>query len=156
MKSNEEIKMKMENLSIPDVKSDATKEVLKITLLNSRKSAHLGILLLLLPFLFFFGNVAKYNLGIDLGFISIFLSWIISLDTVPVVNWLIRFILLGGPVLAILFNLFAIMHMYTNRQTHEFIITLKLKWVNISIILLCGLILLLFFTYLVVENVNHP
>ena len=146
----------MENLTIPNIKSNATKEVLKITLLNSRKSAHLGVLLLLLPFLFFFGNVAKYNLGIDLDFINLFLGWIISLDTVPVVNWLIRFILLGGPILAILFNLFAIMNMYTNHETHEFIITLKLKWVNIAIIILCGLILLLFFTYLVVENMNHP
>ncbi|MCH7512551.1 MAG: hypothetical protein IH947_01190 [Bacteroidetes bacterium] len=150
------LKRKMENLTIPNIKSNATKEVLKITLLNSRKSAHLGVLLLLLPFLFFFGNVAKYNLGIDLDFINLFLGWIISLDTVPVVNWLIRFILLGGPILAILFNLFAIMHMYTNHETHEFIITLKLKWVNIAIIILCGLILLLFFTYLVVENMNHP
>lgn len=146
----------MENLTIPNIKSNATKEVLKITLLNSRKSAHLGVLLLLLPFLFFFGNVAKYNLGIDLDFINLFLGWIISLDTVPVVNWLIRFTLLGGPILAILFNLFAIMHMYSNHETHEFIITLKLKWVNIAIIILCGLILLLFFTYLVVENMNHP
>lgn len=150
------LKRKMENLTIPNIKSNATKEVLKITLLNSRKSAHLGVLLLLLPFLFFFGNVAKYNLGIDLDFINLFLGWIISLDTVPVVNWLIRFILLGGPILAILFNLFAIMHMYSNHETHEFIITLKLKWVNIAIIILCGLILLLFFTYLVVENMNHP
>lgn len=154
MKANE-FENKMENLTSPSVQSETTKRVLKIALVNARKSANIGIVLLALPLLFFSVNVFKYQLGIDLGFIASFVSWIGSLDTIPVLNWVVRFVLLGGPVVAILINLLAITHFYTDKESNEFVVTVKLKWLNISIILFCGLLLFLFMSYLIVENINH-
>lgn len=154
MKANE-FENKMENLTSPSVQSETTKRVLKIALVNARKSANIGIVLLALPLLFFSVNVFKYQLGIDLGFIASFVSWIGSLDTIPVLNWVVRFVLLGGPVVAILINLLAITHFYTDKESNEFVVTVKLKWLNISIILFCGLLLFLFISYLIVENINH-
>ncbi len=147
---------KMENLTTPQIRSESTKRILKITLLNSRKSAGIGLLLIALPFVFMLGNVLKYNLGIDIGFINLFVQWIGSFDTIPFVNWIVRILLLGGPMIAILINLMAITHFYTDKKANEFIITLKLRWLNILIILFCSLIMFLFFSYLIVENLNHP
>ncbi len=145
---------KMEKLTSPMVHSETTKRVLKIALVNARKSANIGLVLLAFPLLFFLGNVFKYQLGIDLGFIAVFVSWIGSLDTVPVLNWIVRFLLLGGPAVAILINLLAITHFYSDKESNEFIVTFKLKWVNIFIILFCGLLLFLFMFYLMVENIK--
>ena len=43
---------KMENLQSPDFVNEIHKRQLKLTLLNTRKSATFGVLLLLTPFLF--------------------------------------------------------------------------------------------------------
>jgi len=152
MKANE-FEKKMENMTSPDVTSDSTKQFLKVTLMGAQRSASLGFVLLAIPFLFIFVNIFKYQLGLDMGFLSTFISWIGSLDRFPGVNWLVRFILLGGPVLAVILNVLAITHLHHNRTMKEVVITLKLKWVNISILLICGGILAIFFLYLLVENV---
>ena len=148
----EDLEKHMENLSNPEVYSESRKNLLKLTLLNSKKSAYIGAMLILLPFLFAFANIFKYQLGIDLGFIAAFVTWIGSFDDTPFVNWLIRFLLLGGPVVAVLVNLLAITHFYIDKPSNEFIITLKLKWLNISIIAFCLFILFIFLFYLVAEN----
>jgi hypothetical protein len=152
---NDEFAKKMENISTPDISSEARKKHLKITLLNARKSARVGILLVIIPFVFAIANIFKYNFGVDLGFISNFVEWIASLDTVPVVNWMVRLLLLGGPLVAVLANIFAITHFYTDRELKEFVVTFKLKWLNIAIILICSTILLAFLFYLMVENISH-
>ena len=153
--NDKDFKTRMENLETPQVQSESTRRVLKVVLINARKSANIGLVLLVLPFIFMIGNIFKYNLGIDLGFIDIFVGWIGSLDSIPVVNWVVRVVLLGGPAVAILINLLAITHFYTDKESNEFVVTFKLKWLNISIILFCGLLLFLFMSYLIVENINH-
>ena len=148
----EDFEKKMENLSTPEISSQSRKNQLKLTLLNSKKSAYVGFVLIILPFLFAFANIFKYQLGIDLGFISAFITWIGSFDDTLVINWALRILLLGGPMVAVFVNLLAITHFHTDKQSNEFIITFKLKWLNITIILVCSFVLLIFLLYLVAEN----
>lgn len=154
--NNQEFEKKMENLSAPSIRSESTKQILKITLLNARKTANVGLLLLILPFIFVFGNIFKYELGIELGFITSFLDWLMSLDQSPVINWIIRFFILGAPAIAALANLLAITHFFYEKESNQFIISVKLKWINIAVILFCSLIVFVLLGYLIVENVNHP
>jgi len=149
-------KKMMEDLSSPQVSSDATKKILKITLLNSKKTAWIGLLFFLLPFLFILANVTEYGFGHRLGFISQFIDWIVSFDDTPVVNWLIRFLLLGAPAVVALANFLAITHFYVDKELREFNMTVRLRWINILVLLLCLGVFSILFGYLIVENINHP
>ena len=151
----EDFNKKMEKLKTPDITSQETQKYLKLTLLNARKSINIGIVLILLPFVFVFANIAKYNMGIDLGFVSRFVEWIMAFDKTPGINWILRFMLLGGPALAIIINLLSITHFYNDRESNEFVVTFRLKWLNISLILFCGFILSIFMMYALAEAMVH-
>ncbi len=71
-----------------------------------------------------------------------------------VLSWIIRSVLLGGPLLAIFINLLAILHFHYDKTAKEILITLKLKWQNITIIVFCSSVFMIFFIYLLVENIG--
>lgn len=150
---------KMENLAKPDIVSESHKRQLKIALLNTRKSAIFGVLLVIAPFLFAFGAIFKHQLGLDFKIFTWFFEFIAAIDPDSdnsVLSWTIRSVLLGGPVIAIIINLLAILHFQFDKIAKEVQVTMKLKWANIVIILFCSSVFLIFFGYLLVENINHP
>lgn len=146
----------MENLNTPSVESNIYSNSFKIRLINSKKSATFGILLMLLPIIFFFGMFFKYNLGIKLPLVWSIAEKLAQVDHIPGLNYLVRFLLLGGPVITILLNLMAITHVLYNKLSRELIFSFKLKWVNILIIVGCFFLLSAFLLVLLVENINHP
>jgi len=145
----------MKNLSSPNVSAESHMKYFKIYLLNTKKSAYIGYILLLTPFLFLLGVIFSFYLEIKIPVVNGVYKWISENDDTPVLNWVQRFLLLDGPLVAILINLLSILHFQWDSKLKEFIVTLKVKWLNLSIILVCGLIFLIFFTYLVVENMGH-
>lgn len=148
---------KMENLQSPDFVSEGHKRQLKLTLLNTQKSAAFGVLLVLTPFLFASGMILKYNLGIDFGLFTWFPSWLVSFEEKSIIlTFLLRFLLLGGPLIAVLLNLLAILHFQFDGAANEVLISIKLKWLNIAVVIFCSAVLMIFFLYLLVENINHP
>ena len=148
---------KMGNLQSPDFANEIHKRQLKLTLLNTRKSATFGVLLLLTPFLFASGMILKYNLGIDFGLFTWFPSWLVSLEEKSIIlTFIIRFLLLGGPLVAVLLNLLSILHFQFDGGANEVQISIKLKWLNIAVVISCSVVLMIFFFYLLVENINHP
>lgn len=153
----EEFEEELRNMKTPTVDVSQHQQQFKIALLNTRKSATLGLLLLLSPLMFLWGVVFKHYLKIDLGIITFFYSWTGSLpdDDSSILSWMIRFLLLGGPPLAIALNLLAILHFSYDRKLGEVNLSIKLKWLNIAIILVCSLLFTIFFLYLIVENAGH-
>lgn len=139
-------------MKTPEISSSAQKRALKITLLNAQKSAIGGLMLLLVPFLFLLGNIFQYELGVEVPVLSTFSAWLASFDEVPGISWLVRFLLLGGPLIAVLINVLAITHVVHDKKSNELILTLKLRLVNLALILSCGAVLAAFLLYLVVEN----
>lgn len=146
----------MKNLSSPNISAESHMKYFKVYLLNTKKSAYLGYILLLTPFLFLLGVIFSFYLEIKIPIINGIYQWISENDDTPILNWVLRFLLLGGPLIAILINLLSVIHFQWNSKLKEFIITLKVKWLNLSIIIVCSLIFLIFFTYLVIENLGHP
>ena len=110
-----------------------------------------GILLLILPFLFLTGVIFKHYLQTDLWIFTSVYEWIIGADQTygdsSLMNWVIRFLLLGGPFIAFLLNFLFI---FQHRKTASF--SLSYKWINLLIILSGALLCLIFLGYLMLEN----
>ncbi len=154
MKDNmEEI---MEELEQPSFDVGRHQQEFRLTLLNTRRSATIGAILLILPLLFFSGVTFKHYLGMDFGILTSVYSWVGELDQKygdsSVINWIIRSLLLLGPPVAIGINLLAILHVHYEKPRREIVMSLKVKWLNLGIIIICTFIFLTFFFYLILEN----
>jgi len=105
----------MENLEQPNVDVSQHRREFRLTLLNTKKSAILGLILLILPLLFLSGVILKHYLGMDLGILTSVYDWIGELDQKygdsSILNWIIRLLLLVGPLVAIGINVLAILHL---------------------------------------------
>ena len=146
----------MEHLEQPSVNVDAHQKEFRLTLLNTKKTAILGIVLLILPLLFLSGVVLKHYMGVDFGFLTSVYEWIGNMDQKygdsSIVNWMIRLLLLVGPLVAIGINLISMLHVRFEKTHREVVMSFKLKWLNWIIILVCCVIFATFFFYLLVEN----
>ena len=146
----------MENMSQPSVDITRHRQQFKLTLLNTRKSATFGILLLIIPFLFLSGVILKHYMGVNFGLFTSVYEWIGDMDQRygdrSVLNWLIRALLIFGPAIAVVLNLLAVTHISLNRQHQEILFAFKLKWLNWLIIGACSLVLLIFLIYAIAEN----
>lgn len=148
----DEFEENMRSMHKPNVSSDSHQLQLKITLLNAKRSAGIGILLALVPCLFLAGIFLTRFLHIPFPGFSAVEEWMSRKDNSVWIKVLIPFLLLGGPLIALAFNLLAILHCEVNQKAREVIVTIKIKWLNIVISLLCLLILSIFFLYSVGEN----
>lgn len=154
----DKIEKLMENLEQPTVNVSRHQQEFRLTLLNTKKSEILGLILLILPLLFLSGVIFKHYLLIDLGILTSVYEWIGDLDQEygdsSILNWVIWFFLIIGPLIAIGINLMAILHIHYEKHQKEIVMSLKLKWLNRIIIITSSTIFTIFFLYLIVENAN--
>ena len=117
----DDIDKMMQNLKGPEIQAAEHQQQFRLTILNTKRSALAGIGLLVLPVLFFAGVIFKHYLRIDLGIITGTYEWIAQLDAtygdLSILNWIIRILLLFGPVIAIFINLAAILHISYQKGT---------------------------------------
>lgn len=146
----------MENINLPEVEVPQHQREFRVRLLNTKKSTIGSTLFLILPFLFLTGVLFKHYLKLDFWLFTGVFNFIGELDSKygdqSILNWVFRFLLLAGPPLAVLVSIMGILHLRYDKLQKELIIGLKIKWVNISIILSASLIFIIFFTYLIFEN----
>ena len=69
----------MENLEQPTIDVNKHQREFRLTLLNTKKSAITGSILLILPFLFLSGLVLKHYMQIDFGFLTSVMSGLVCL-----------------------------------------------------------------------------
>lgn len=157
-KTNEDIEEIMENLKPPTIDVNQHQREFRITLLNTKKSAITGAILLILPLLFLSGVIFKHYLHIDLWLLTSVYEWIGDLDKQygdnSIINWIVRIFLLVGPVIAIGVNLLSITHIRYEKTVKELVLSFKLRWQNILIMLICTIIFSIFFLYIILENLN--
>lgn len=148
----------MENIKQSSVDMSRHQREFRLTLLNAKKSGILGTILLILPLLFVSGVIFKHYLQIDLGILTSVYEWIGDIDhkygDSSVLNWIIRFFLIIGPLVAMVINFLAILHIRYEKVSREIVVSIKLKWLNLLIILFGSVIFLIFFSYLILENVS--
>lgn len=143
---------KLEHMQKPEIVSESHRVQLKLTLLNARRSAKIGIFLIVIPCMFLIGIFLKYFLHLNFPTFSSLLEWMSEKDKNPVLHILIPLILIGAPVIGFAINMLAILHVEWNKPGNEIIITLKLKWKNLIIAFVCAGVLVFFFIYAVGEN----
>lgn len=146
---------RLEDLKRPEFVSEAHRRQLKLTLLQARRSSRVGIILIVVPCLFILGIVLKYVFGINIpGFTSLenlFAKW----DQTPSLKFLMPLLLAVAPGLALIINLIAIAHVQVERPGKKLVITIKLKLLNILIILACLAILSVLLLHIIGERGNH-
>lgn len=143
---------KLENLNPPEMESNSYANRFRAYLLNTRRSAILGLLLLVLPFFFILSNIIEYILKFNPGIIRKVVDLFVYFDQYPGLWFLGPLLLLGGPFIAVLLNLLSILHVHYEKKSEEVIFSVKLKWLNLIIIFVCVIIVGTFFLYLIVEN----
>lgn len=153
---NKNIEEQFKSLRETEVETKSVKEMIKIPILSSRFSSRATIILAVVPVLFTLGVIFAEYLKLDWKIATAFYQWVVNLDTKygdsSVLNWILRFLILGGPAVIVVINLLAVLHICYNRLQKEVIFTIKLKWISIAIVLFGLAFFLYFFGYLIVEN----
>lgn len=147
----DDFEKKMENLQPPQAESPAYQRHFRMYLLNSRPTALLGFGLLMVPLMVLAGMLLRYQFGMGGGWLADFADYLAHLDA-PV----LPFIMLGAPLLALILNLLAVLHFHYDKAAGEFSLTIRLKWGNVLLLLLCTAVLGYLFLFLLVENIHHP
>lgn len=149
----------MENLEKPKIDISKHKEELRLRLLNSKKSSRLGLVLIALPCLFIFGMLVKEYLGFDFGLFTYVYDALSENDRrygdTSVVNWLFRLLVLAGLPLAVYLNITSLLFVRYEKDLKELFITLKIRWLNLLIVIISLLVFFVFLNYLIAENISR-
>lgn len=146
----------MKTVNPPTADTPSHRHELRTTLLNAKRSSFLSLVFLLLPLLFLSGVVFKHYLHLNFGLLTSVYDWITSYDQqygdTSVLNWVIRLLLTLGPLLAVGLSLLGILHVSYSKEIRELTFSLKIRWFNLTIVLIGLFIFATFFLYLVAEN----
>jgi len=149
MKNNFE--NKMENLTPPNTDFVKHQEVLKIGLLNARKSARIGIIFILVPIVLIVTVYVKFKLLSHWDFFANFEMFVSKQNQTGLLNWA-HLLFIAFPILAIIINLLAITHFYINKQTKELIISIRYQFKNMIVLLVSAIMILGVFMYVLFLN----
>jgi hypothetical protein len=130
--TKEKIEKYLTDIPKPEPPAIEGREMLKLALLNARRSSRIGIVLVALPglliFLFFLQNTLHLFPG--------FTRWLAGSGTFLPLPWraIVFFIfLVGFPLVAVAVNLLSISYYRYHRFRREFTITIRLRWWNLII-----------------------
>lgn len=141
---NEDVENMLNRLQVPEPENIMEHRALKIPLLSYRKSSKAGLWLLLVPLIVALTILLKIELGVQSGYLDLVRKFFSFIDNNVVLTYLIPFIFIGLPLLAMIINMLAICHFQQNKKTKELIITIKYRPLNI-VIFLISFALLIFF-----------
>jgi hypothetical protein len=145
----------MENLKTPQVDDIKHQQLLKITLLNAKKSSQVGIVFVVIPCLFLFGVFVKYWLGVDFKIFTALEDGMANLDKTPYLKWIAPLLLVGLPLISIVINSLAITHFYWDKVKKELLITIKYRLLNLILLIISIGIVAVFILYALGENMHH-
>lgn len=145
-----DIEKDLGSMQMPDINVKAN-EPLKLALVQTKKSAAISVWLVAVPLFFLFCVTMKYMFHVNLHFIDVVEETVAELDKSAGTKWLAPLLFMGFPLIGILLNGLAISHFEINNK-RQLIVTIKIKWVNISMLLLSAGIVCTFLLYLITEN----
>ena len=145
----------MENLPKPEVSAEASRRQIKLTLMNTRKSAFWGVWFITIPIVFLGCIVVKEFLKIDFGLANSFIELIAKLDHNISTRWLTPLLFVLLPGVGALANLLAIMHFEYDRASRQLLVTIRLRWCNIILAMISLGFIALVVLYGIAENAHH-
>ena len=137
----------MENLNTPNTDFVKHQEIMKIGMINAKKSARIGIVFILIPMVLVILAYVKIKLLIHFDFFTKLQQFVSDQNQSSVLSWVSHIILIGLPVLAIIINLLAITHFYIDKQNKELIITVRYRLKNLIVLLISAVLLVSVFMY---------
>jgi len=150
----EELINKLEKLKKPAMENIYLDEQLKFLVVNSKKSAAIGIWFILIPAYFLFSVFLKYYYHINVHIFDIFEEFLLSLDKSSFMRIISPIIFVGLPFLGIVLNALSIIFFQYKKNSRQLLITIKLKFSNILLIFVSKVIILIFIAYLISENIQ--
>jgi hypothetical protein len=123
---------------------------------NERRLAGIGLALLLAPLYFVSAALLKYGLGIGILFdpLEAFLS---DPERLKVFNLISPVVFLGGLVLALALNVYAVLRINVGREDGALVgnVRLDIKLLNIVVVAASSLLLVILVGYVLPENLTH-
>lgn len=141
----EDIDTVLGGMDLPTPEQIKHQQELKIPLLGYKRSSKVGLWLLLLPVIVAVTVILKYELGISSPALDPIHQFFAAVDRNPFLTYLIPLVFAGFPLLAMTMNLLAICHFIHARERREFLITIKLRPLNIALFLFSFVVLVYFF-----------
>ena len=143
---------KMESLDTPNTEFVKHQEVLKIGLMNARKSARIGILFILIPVVFVALAYIKIVILMHFDFFTHFAQFLSKQNQSSFFTWAFHIIILVLPLAGIIINLLAISHFYLNKTTKELIISIKYRFKNLIVLIISAVVFLSVLWYIILMN----
>jgi len=146
---------KMNRLRKPGFENHQPDTSLRLAIINSKKSAAMGVWFLVVPCYFLFMVLMKYYFNVNLHLIGIFEDFIASLDKSPVTKLIPPLFFIVLPIAGIVINLLSIMFFEYDKDRQQINISVKLKPFNILLVLISFAVISIFMLYLVIENIHY-
>lgn len=147
----EDFEKKMEGLSTPKSEAVPPKE-LRLAIVSAQRSAVMGIWFVIVPWFFLMCVIMKYIFHVNLGMIDTFEEMINVLDKNPKTWWIGPVMLIALPIVSIIMNTLAISHFKWESYTGSLIVSIRMRWLNLSVLVVSVGIVGTFFLYLITEN----
>ena len=121
--------------------------------INRKWLTVIGIVFILPTAYFIFISILKYGLGIP-GLFNLSQPVLENLGINESLGLNINLLIITGPVIALLLNLFAILKLdwYNENETVSISISIQKKWWNVAVIVLSAILVLTLFIYALGEN----
>ncbi|HLZ86838.1 MAG TPA: hypothetical protein VKQ52_06360 [Puia sp.] len=130
--TQEKMENRLKDIPKPEPMPPAAQEMLRLTLLNAKRSSRVGLLLIVLPGLvvlvFFFQNAFNTFPGLTRWF-----AHEATLIPMPLRAILLFLFLAGFPFIALVINMLAITYYRYNPLRREVTVIVKMKWNNILV-----------------------
>ncbi len=146
---------KMDNLKKPDFDNKEPDRNLKLAIIGSKKSAAMGVWFLVVPGYFLLMMLMKYYFNVNLHIIDIFEDFVASIDRSSGTKFITPLFFIGLPIAGIVINLLSIMFFEYDKVKKQINISIKLKPLNILLVILSLAVVSVFMLYLITENIHH-
>jgi hypothetical protein len=145
---------KMDNLKTPGTGNMKHQEILKMAMINAKKSSKIGLLFIIIPALLIVIGYIKFQILMRIDFNASINSLIEQSNQIGYLKWIIPIVFVGLPILATILNLLSITHFYVEKTNKELIISIKYRLKNIIIILISFIIFISFICFVFFVNVH--
>jgi hypothetical protein len=160
MKNRDEFLKKMENLQVPGADPSSHQKAVKMAIMNAERSAALGVWLVIVPCYFLVCVFMYYYFHVNMGWFAAMFTLLSSLENVPYVDFIGPLVLFILPIVCIIINTLSIIHVRvqrfgpSERKFRELNISIKIKLWNILLILLSLIIVGVFISFVMTENIS--
>jgi len=162
MKDKDEFLKQMENLQVPVIDPKDHPEKIKMAIMNAERSAALGVWLIVIPSYFLLCVCMYYcfHQRVHTSWFASMYTLVSGLNKTPYIDFMAPVVLFVLPIVCIAINALAITHVSYQKfgphhgKVSEFNVTIKIKPWNILLIIISLVIIAVFMSYVMAENIS--